>query len=45
MGGMTKNDKPLSVRLDSGDLLIMSHDSRKCYHGVPRVISESYKAQ
>jgi len=43
MGAMNKDVKPLAVRLDSGDLLIMSKNSRKCYHGVPRVIAGSYK--
>ena len=49
MGAMNKDVKPLAVRLDSGDLLsnffvilVMSKNSRKCYHGVPRVIAGSY---
>jgi alkylated DNA repair protein alkB family protein 1 len=50
MGAMNKDVKPLAVRLDSGDLLskfihylVMSKNSRKCYHGVPRVIANSFK--
>ena len=52
MGGRIKDNKPLAIKLDSGDLLsnfeiyyvlVMSNDSRKCYHGVPRVIAGTYK--
>ena len=52
MGGKIKDNKPLAIKLDSGDLLsnfeiyyvlVMSNDSRKCYHGVPRVIAGTYK--
>ena len=50
IGGPTKEEKPTGVRLDSGDLMskiwfkiVMSQFSRKCYHGVPRIIQNSYK--
>ncbi|KAM3139762.1 hypothetical protein pb186bvf_008220 [Paramecium bursaria] len=43
IGGPTKDEKPLALRLDSGDLLVMSGPSRKSYHGVPRVINNSFK--
>eukprot|EP01016_Furgasonia_blochmanni_P047673 TRINITY_DN7029_c0_g2_i1.p1 TRINITY_DN7029_c0_g2~~TRINITY_DN7029_c0_g2_i1.p1 ORF type:complete len:298 (+),score=45.89 TRINITY_DN7029_c0_g2_i1:102-896(+) len=42
MGFHTKDLKPLPLKLDSGDVLIMSGYSRTCYHGVPRVIENSF---
>lgn len=42
IGGPTKAERPVAIRLDSGDLLVMSGESRKAYHGIPRVISNSF---
>lgn len=33
IGGRTKNVDPYAVRLDSGDVMVMSEDSRCCFHG------------
>ena len=43
IGGRTKDQSPLAVRLDSGDFCVMAGESRKCFHGVPRVIPGSFK--
>ena len=42
MGEDKKDVKPLAIRLDSGDVFIMSGHARTCYHGVPRVIEDSF---
>jgi len=41
IGGRTKDTDPLAIRLDSGDVMIMSGESRRCYHGVPRILEDS----
>lgn len=33
IGGRTKDIEPYAVRLDSGDVMVMSEESRRCYHG------------
>ena len=33
IGGKTKEVEPLAVRLDSGDVMVMSEESRRCFHG------------
>ncbi|XP_014085376.1 nucleic acid dioxygenase ALKBH1 [Bactrocera oleae] len=38
IGGRTKEISPLAVYLRSGDVLVMSGESRLCYHAVPRVM-------
>lgn len=42
MGGHTKSVEPWPVKLNSGDLVIMSKDARRCYHGVPRILENSF---
>ena len=42
IGGKTKDIVPIAVRLDSGDLAVMSSFSRNCFHGVPRVFKDSF---
>lgn len=44
IGGTSKDDQPFAILLESGDLCIMSGFSRKCYHGVPKVVAGSYQA-
>lgn len=41
IGGQTKQVKPLPLLLNSGDIVIMSGDSRLAYHGVPKIIPPS----
>jgi DNA oxidative demethylase len=36
-GGTTRGGKTQSVKLDSGDVLVMGGESRLCFHGVDRV--------
>jgi alkylated DNA repair protein alkB family protein 1 len=45
IGGMSKDDQPLAVVLESGDLCIMSGFSRKCFHGVPKVLPGTFKME
>jgi DNA alkylation damage repair protein AlkB len=33
IGGNTKDVDPIALKLDSGDVMIMSNQSRNCYHG------------
>ncbi|MGL4637382.1 MAG: alpha-ketoglutarate-dependent dioxygenase AlkB [Beijerinckiaceae bacterium] len=40
-GGLKRNDPTKSVRLVSGDLLLIGGASRLCFHGVDRVMSGS----
>lgn len=41
MGGKSKLIEPKSVLLRSGDAVVMSGESRLCYHGVPFILSQS----
>ena len=38
IGGQTRQVQPKALLLSSGDIVIMSGDSRLAYHGVPRVL-------
>ncbi|CAH1392164.1 unnamed protein product [Nezara viridula] len=38
IGGRKLEDKATPIMLENGDILIMSGESRLCYHGVPRII-------
>lgn len=38
IGGRTKDVKPTAVFLKSGDIAVMSRDSRLCYHAVPKIM-------
>ncbi|EDV41026.1 uncharacterized protein Dana_GF20132 [Drosophila ananassae] len=38
IGGRTLEEKPTAIYLESGDVLVMSGESRLCYHAVPRII-------
>ncbi|XP_056641159.1 nucleic acid dioxygenase ALKBH1 [Diorhabda sublineata] len=43
IGGETIDEKPLAMYIHSGDILIMSKESRLCYHAVPRIIKTNYE--
>ena len=43
IGGKTREEQPLALFLNSGDILIMSEESRLCYHAVPRVFKNPNK--
>ena len=38
IGGPTKQTRPKALLLNSGDIVIMSGDSRLAYHGVPKIL-------
>jgi alkylated DNA repair protein alkB family protein 1 len=41
LGGRSKSDVPVPIVVRSGDVLIMSGESRYCYHGVPAVMDHA----
>lgn len=41
IGGHSLDEKPTAILLRSGDAIIMSRESRLCYHGIPKVLSEN----
>lgn len=42
IGGQTKTEcKPSPMLLRSGDIILMTGSSRLCFHGVPRILSDS----
>ncbi|XP_060530568.1 nucleic acid dioxygenase ALKBH1 [Cylas formicarius] len=38
IGGKTKDEIALPIFLRSGDIIVMSKESRLCYHGVPKIL-------
>lgn len=38
IGGQSLDDKPTAIFLKSGDIIIMSRESRICYHGIPKIL-------
>ncbi|ALC49712.1 AlkB [Drosophila busckii] len=43
IGGTTVDEKPSALFLRSGDVLVMSEQSRLCYHAVPRILPTDLK--
>lgn len=41
MGGRTKETPPTALFVRSGDVVIMSGESRYCFHGIPRMIGDT----
>jgi alkylated DNA repair protein alkB homolog 1 len=39
LGGSGKNSEPRALLLRAGDAVVMAGESRRCYHGVPAVLS------
>ncbi|SCB61432.1 alkylated DNA repair protein (DNA oxidative demethylase) [Rhizobium aethiopicum] len=37
IGGLNRNDRTLSFKLASGDLIVLGGEGRLCYHGVDRI--------
>lgn len=37
IGGLTEDEAAVPIFLHSGDIVIMSKESRLCYHAVPRI--------
>lgn len=42
LGGVTKATEPVAVYLRSGDITVLSGDSRLAYHAVPRILPQHY---
>lgn len=38
IGGSSKSTKPSAILLRSGDVMVMSSDTRQAYHAVPRIV-------
>lgn len=38
MGGPTKDVEPVPILLQSGDVVIMSGEARRAFHGVPKIL-------
>ncbi|KAG8229908.1 hypothetical protein J437_LFUL009772 [Ladona fulva] len=38
LGGKTKDEEPVAMLIKSGDVVIMSGESRLCYHGIPLIV-------
>ena len=45
LGGRTRETEPTAILLRSGDVVIMSGEARRCYHGVPRIVRVSSVAR
>lgn len=43
IGGRTKDQLPKTMILESGDACVMSKFSRLCYHGVPKVLPNTFQ--
>lgn len=44
IGGQTKDIIPKAIFIHSGDIVVMSKQSRLAYHGVPKILSPSNHA-
>ncbi|XP_050373232.1 alpha-ketoglutarate-dependent dioxygenase alkB [Argentina anserina] len=44
LGGKLKEDPPLAMFLRSGDVVLMAGEARECFHGVPRIFTDSENA-
>lgn len=42
IGGKSKTEKPEAILLESGDVAIMAGESRRCYHGVPKIFDNTF---
>jgi alkylated DNA repair protein alkB family protein 1 len=41
IGGRTRDVTPTAIFIRSGDVVLMSGESRYCYHAVPRMIANT----
>ncbi|XP_025827894.1 alpha-ketoglutarate-dependent dioxygenase alkB isoform X3 [Panicum hallii] len=41
LGGKTRDEVPTAMFLRSGDIVLMAGEARECFHGVPRIFTES----
>jgi len=42
IGGQTKDIKPTALFVHSGDVIVMSQQSRLAYHGVPKILTSRH---
>jgi len=45
LGGRKKDLDPLPLLLRSGDAIIMTGESRLCYHGIPAILPHAFEAE
>ncbi|PON50671.1 Alkylated DNA repair protein AlkB [Parasponia andersonii] len=45
LGGKSREDPPLAMFLRSGDVVLMAGKARECYHGVPRIFTDTENAE
>ncbi|KAJ8968900.1 hypothetical protein NQ317_008837 [Molorchus minor] len=38
IGGKTKEEKPIPIFIRSGDIIVMTKESRVAYHGIPKIL-------
>ncbi|KAK4511975.1 uncharacterized protein ATC70_003974 [Mucor velutinosus] len=41
IGGNTRDTKPIPLKLNSGDIIVMTAIARRAYHGVPRILENT----
>ncbi|CAO2829742.1 unnamed protein product [Amaranthus hypochondriacus] len=41
LGGNSRDDEPLAMFLRSGDVVLMAGKARECFHGVPRIFTDT----
>ncbi|KAL7322369.1 hypothetical protein PS15p_211992 [Mucor circinelloides] len=41
IGGNTRDTKPIPLKLNSGDMIVMTAIARRAYHGVPRILENT----
>ncbi|KAL0921352.1 hypothetical protein M5K25_008416 [Dendrobium thyrsiflorum] len=44
LGGKSREDMPIAMFLRSGDIVLMAGEARACFHGVPRIFTDSEHA-
>ncbi|XP_027098447.1 DNA N(6)-methyladenine demethylase ALKBH1A [Coffea arabica] len=45
LGGKSREDPPLAMFLRSGDVVLMAGEARECFHGVPRIFTDTESAE
>ncbi|XP_043705651.1 alpha-ketoglutarate-dependent dioxygenase alkB isoform X1 [Telopea speciosissima] len=45
LGGKSREDPPTPMFLRSGDIVLMAGEARECFHGVPRIFTDTANAE
>ncbi|KZV28186.1 alpha-ketoglutarate-dependent dioxygenase alkB [Dorcoceras hygrometricum] len=45
LGGKCREDSPIAMFLRSGDVVLMAGEARECFHGVPRIFTDTENAE